>query len=217
MDGIILINAHENDPALTELVASRYPVVAMDHLVDVPVDQVYVDNAAAARELVAYLVDLGHRSIAMVTHASLVDAAAKERHRGNLEALDAAGIPAGDALVRYGEFPERSGYAAMMDLMNLDERPTAVFAGNDVIAYGAMSAARDAGLEVPYDVSIVGFDDDHLSRYLNPPLTTIALPAAGMGAAAASLLLGRLTQGTADPPSHISVRGSCRRIATTVD
>ena len=218
VDGIVLINAHENDPALAELVEARFPVVAMDRLPDVLIDQVYVDNTAAARELVAYLIDLGHRRIAMITHASLVYAASQARHRGYQDSLEAAGLGGSETLVRYGDFSERSGYTAMMELLDVQPRPTAVFAGNDVIAYGALSAARDAGLMVPDDISIVGFDDDHLSRYLNPPLTTIALPAAGMGSAAASLIIDRLTDGAPDVPahivlpSHISVRGSCRRI-----
>ncbi len=220
VDGIVLINAHENDPALTELVEARFPVVAMDHLPEVLIDQVYVDNTAAARELITYLIDLGHRRIAMITHASLVYAASQARHLGYRLALESAGLDLDDMLVRYGDFSERSGYAAMVELLETVPRPTAVFAGNDVVAYGALSAARDAGLLVPDDISIVGFDDDHLSRYLNPPLTTVALPAAGMGSAAASLIIDRLTEGTPDEPSHIvlpshvSVRGSCRRIVS---
>lgn len=217
VDGIILINAHDEDPALAELESAGFPAVAMDYLPDSGVDQVYVDSKRAAAELVQYLVDLGHRRIAMITHASVVYSASKMRLAGYRRALDAAGIDYESSLVRYGDFSEHSGYAAMQSLLALDWPPTAVFAGNDVVAYGAMSAIRDAGLAIPGDMSIVGFDDDYLSRYLNPPLTTVALPAAGMGSAAASLLISRLDGEVADfptrivLPAHISVRGSCLR------
>lgn len=217
VDGIILINAHDEDPALAEVVDAGFPAVTMDYLPDTAVDQVYVDNSRAAAELIEYLVDLGHRRIAMITHAALVYSASKLRLAGYRGALAAAGIPYDANLVRYGDFSEHSGYSAMQQLLALDPPPSAVFAGNDVVAYGAMSAARDSGLEIPADLSIVGFDDDYLSRYLNPPLTTVALPAAGMGSAAASLLISRFDGEVSESPSHIvlpahvSVRGSCAR------
>ena len=218
VDGIILINAHDNDPALTEVVESGFPCVSMDYLPDTAVDQVYVDNRRAAEEVIEYLVDLGHRRIAMITHASVVYSASKMRFEGYRSALEAAAVGYDERLVRFGDFSEQSGYDAMQQLLELQPRPTALFAGNDVIAYGAMSAIRDHGLSIPEDISVVGFDDDYLSRYLNPPLTTVALPAAGMGSAAVSLLIGRLDSQREAPPSrvvlpaHVSVRASCSRL-----
>lgn len=217
VDGIILINAHDNDPALTEVVASGFPCVSMDYLPDTAVDQVYVDNRRAAEEVIEYLVDLGHRRVAMITHAPLVYSASKMRMEGYRAALEAAAVGYDERLVRFGDFSEQSGYEAMQQLLELQPRPTALFAGNDVIAYGAMSAIRDHGLSIPEDVSVVGFDDDYLSRYLNPPLTTVALPAAGMGSAAVSMLISRLDGAVSATPSrvvlpaHISVRASCSR------
>lgn len=219
VDGIILINSHENDPALMELVDAGFPTVSMDYLEDVPVDQVYVDNRAAARELVEYLVKLGHERIALITHAAPIFAASRMRIRGYQDVLRAHGIAFDESLVQYGDFSEDSGYQAMERLLDSGADPTAVFAGNDVIAYGAIRAIKDAGLDIPNDVSVVGFDDDYLSRYLNPPLTTMALPAAGMGSAAASLLISRLNQEheSSEPtklvlPAHISIRSSCSRL-----
>jgi DNA-binding LacI/PurR family transcriptional regulator len=133
--------------------------------------------------------------------------------------------------VRIADFTEESGYIAMQELLALENPPTAVFAGNDLIAYGAYRAARDMDLNIPGDISIVGFDDDYLSRYLNPPLTTMNLPAAGLGSIAAGLVAqliavaGRRsgTTGTKSVipgasvhqtilPTRISVRSSCRRL-----
>jgi LacI family transcriptional regulator len=93
-----------------------------------------------------------------------------------------------------------------------------VFLGNDVVAYGAMQAAHEAGLRVPEDISICGFDDDYMSRFLNPPLTTMVLPAAGLGSAAVEALMNRIEDGPREDgakpirrllQAHISVRESC--------
>jgi DNA-binding LacI/PurR family transcriptional regulator len=121
---------------------------------------------------------------------------------GYRQALEKKGIALPEGYIQQGDFTEESGYAAMQALLSAKDRPTAVFAGNDVIAYGAMKAIKDAGLEIPRDISIVGFDDDFLSRFLNPPLTTVSLPAATLGATAARILIQQLR---GDPPLQRSV------------
>ncbi len=218
VEGIILINAHDEDPALLALAEDGFPTVSMDFLDEVPIDQVYVDNAAAAGEITEYLVGLGHRRIGMITHAPPVFLSARKRLEGYRTALERAGLSYDPALVRHADFSEESGFIQMQDLLASDRRPTAVFAGNDVVAYGALQAAHQAGLIVPEDISIAGFDDDYMSRFLNPPLTTMVLPAAGHGAAAVEALMNRLEHDPADPPgqplrrlfrAHISVRDSC--------
>lgn len=218
VDGIVLINAHDDDPALTDVVSSGFPAVTMDHLPELPLDQVYVDNRSAAAEMVQYLIDLGHHDIAMITHASTVFAASHMRVQGYVDALSGAGLTQREEWIGYGDFSEHSGYEAMSRILDAAARPTAVFAANDVVAYGAMRAAGDAGLSVPEDLSIVGFDDDYLSRYLNPPLTTMALPASGMGSAAVTLLLRHIMEeeSAATPsrivlPCQIAVRSSVKR------
>ena len=217
VDGIVLINAHDDDPALADVVEAGFPAVAMDHLPDLPLDQVYVDNRGAAKEMVEYLIELGHRSIGAITHASTVFAASRMRLNGYFDALADAGLTAREEWIAYGDFAEHSGYEGMSRILESHPRPTAVFAGNDVVAYGAMRAAADAGLHVPNDISVVGYDDDYLSRYLNPPLTTMALPASGMGSAAVSLLLRRIMddEGEEEPskvvlPCQIAVRSSVK-------
>lgn len=219
VDGIVLINAHDDDPALSDVVESGFPAVTMDFLPELPIDQVYVDNRAAAAEIVQYLIDLGHTDIAMITHASTVFAASHMRLEGYLDALAGASLSSREEWIGYGDFSEHSGYEAMSGILGAKPHPSAVFAGNDVVAYGAMRAASDAGLTVPDDISFVGFDDDYLSRYLNPPLTTMALPASGMGSAAVTLLLRRIMDGEGDHdisrivlPCQIAVRSSVRRL-----
>ena len=206
VDGLVLINAHDNDPGLEQIVRTQFPTVAMDYLPDIAVDQVYVDGRHAAQTAVNHLVELGHRRIAMITHASAIFAAARQRIEGYRASLDRARIPPRDEYMRTGDFSDQSGFEAMQQLLSLPEPPTAVFAGNDVIAYGALDAIHQSGLLVPRDISLVGFDDDYLSRFVNPPLTTMALPAAGMGSTAVTMLLNRIDGAAEADPDGVARR-----------
>ena len=218
VEGIILINTREDDPALEEVIETGFPAVSIDYLEGRTVPQVYVDNRGAAREMVEFLIGWGHRRIAMITHAPPVFSASMRRLEGYHEALAANGLESRSEWVRYGDFSEASGYAAMVEVLNGPAVPTAVFVGNDVVAYGAIQAVKDLGLRIPEDLSLCGFDDDYLSRYLNPPLTTMALPATGMGSAAVTALLEQLDpKGSRRPrdvvlPTHISIRNSCCKL-----
>jgi DNA-binding LacI/PurR family transcriptional regulator len=217
VDGIILLNPHENDRGLAQIKESDIPLVVVGNLSDQSICQVDIDNREAAEEAVQYLIDLGHRDIGMILHAPVIYYAAVERFNGYRRSLRKNGLPFRDAYVKYGDFSEASGYAAMQALLSLPDRPTAVFAGNDVIAYGAMKAIKDAGFIIPDDISLIGFDDDFLSRFLNPPLTTVSLPAATLGASAASLVIQQLHN---MPPEQyrfilstfLAKRQSCQRI-----
>lgn len=203
LDGVILINTREEDTRVKELLRLGVPVVSLDDLGELPIDQVYVDNRSAARDIVEYLHGLGHRSIAMIAHAPTVYTASHMRVSGYFSALQALDIHVPESYLQSADFSEQSGYEAMRRLISLDNPPTAVFAGNDVVAYGATFAIREAGLEIPDDISIVGFDDDYLSRYLNPPLTSMALPAAGMGSAAVTQIVERMSERKPSAPKRI--------------
>lgn len=212
--GIVLINTHAGDEALRDLAEAGFPTVSMDYLEDIGVDQVYVDNEGASARAVAHLVGLGHRRIALIAHAAPVFSTSRMRLAGYRDALTQAGIPYDQSIVRHADFSEQSGFDEMRWLLDNAPEVTAVFAGNDVVAYGAMQAILQEGLRIPEDVSLVGFDDDYMSRFLNPPLTTMALPAAGHGAAAVDALIERI-RGTRQPPpvrhvltSSIAVRGT---------
>jgi len=199
-EGIILINAHDEDASLRELAASEFPAVTMDFVGSLPVDQVYVDNLAASREMVSHLIGLGHRRIAMISHAPPIFLSASRRLAGYREALEDAGIPLEMELVRYANFSEQSGFDQMANLLNSHDDITAVFASNDVVAYGAMQAILQSGRQIPGDISLAGFDDDYMSRFLNPALTTMVLPASGHGAAAVEVLMARLNGTAPDEP-----------------
>jgi LacI family transcriptional regulator len=136
----------------------------------------------------------------------------QDRAQGYRDALKVAGLAEPAALVRYGDFTEESGYAATREILGVSPPPTALLCANDRIALGAYAAAADAGRRVPADVSIVGFDDTPIARYVRPTLTTVAIPTYEMGSAAVRMLLAQLGGNPASEietmPTRLVVRDS---------
>ena len=195
-DGIILAGVRPEDHHLHKLNADDFPVVLWGKLPDSTLPFVDVDNVSAARMAVEHLIGLGHTRIACITNALPTSAhEASDRLYGYRTALEAHGLVYDETLVRYGDYQERSGFEAMRSLLELSERPTAVFVASDVVALGALSAARTAGLNVPNDLAVVGFDDIQLSQYVVPPLTTVRVPAHEIGATSAQMLLNLIQNG----------------------
>ena len=222
VDGIILTNTHDHDRGIPELVRKNFPFVVNGSLEDKNIPQVDVDNRKAAAEMASYLLGLGHRRIAMITHAPLTFWAARERLEGFRQALTGFQIDLNEDYLAVGDFTEESGYNAAKKILSLPVPPTAIFAGNDIIAYGVYKAAKDMSVSIPGSLSVAGFDDDFLSRYLNPPLTTMNLPAGGLGSTAAQLLLDKMDSGASafqrGPiilPTRMSIRESCGKIRET--
>jgi LacI family transcriptional regulator len=213
IDGIILSGPRSDDSQLPYLRDEGFPVVLMGQLPGAGLPFVDVDNVRAARMAVAHLVGLGHQRIACITNAPLEYTAATDRLKGYWIALEAAGLPFDPLLVRYGDFKERSGFEAMQSLLARPQRPTAVFVGSDVVAFGVLRAARQAGLNVPRDLALVGFDDVPLAHYIDPPLTTVRLPAQRLGAEAAKMLIRMLEQGSGESSllldTELVIRQSC--------
>ena len=135
-----------------------------------------------------HLLDLGHRRIAVITGPQFA-LCSRARLDGYRAALDAAGVPVDPALIREGEFAIDDGFAHATELLRLPDPPTAIFALNDGMAIGVYNAASRAGLRIPADLSVVGFDDHPLDAWLIPSLTTVRQPLTEMGAAAARMVL----------------------------
>jgi LacI family xylobiose transport system transcriptional regulator len=172
------------------LTASSIPLVALDPS-GMPPDSVPAVSAANWNGGVAaarHVVDLGHRRIAVISGPakSLIARARLEACRA---VLDAAGIPLAEDIVRSGQFDFEAGMQFAQELLSRAERPTAIICGNDLQALGVYEAARRAGLRIPEDVSVVGFDDVESARRCGPPMTTVRQPFDDMGAAAARLAL----------------------------
>jgi len=195
-DGVILAGVHPEDNHLRKLNPDDFPIVLWGRLPNSTLPFVDVDNMSAARMAVEHLIGLGHTRIACITNAPRDSGhEATDRLYGYQIALEAHGLPYDETLVRYGDYQERSGFEAMRSLLEQPERPTAVFVASDVVALGALSAARTAGLQVPDDLAVVGFDDIQLSQYVVPPLTTVRVPAHEIGATSAQMLLNIIQNG----------------------
>jgi LacI family transcriptional regulator len=191
-DGAVLMLPPESLQELFEL-QETMPIAVIDPRV--PLDEgipcVAATNAAGADAATQHLLDLGHRSIAAVAGPPGW-AATEERRQGYHAALGRAGISPDARLTEFGDWQIPSGRAAAARLLELPDRPTAIFAFNDEMAIGTMQAARERGLRVPDDISIVGFDGVERGELLVPPLTTVRQPLAEMGRTAVSLLVRML-------------------------
>jgi LacI family transcriptional regulator len=194
VDGIVLSGPRSDDEELLRIHAQGAQVVLLGQLPGTSIPFVDVNNRGGAALAAQHLLGLGHRRIALITNAEPVYTASAERLAGYREALEAAGIGFDASLVRYGNFTPQSGAEAMTDLLAVRPAPTAVFVASDTVAMGALQALRRSGRRVPEDTAMVGFDDVPLSAFIDPPLTTVRLPAFGLGWGAAELL-GRLITG----------------------
>jgi LacI family transcriptional regulator len=141
-----------------------------------------------------HLMGLGHRRIGFINGEPWMDAAA-DRLKGYRQALATRDLPFDQSLVRDGDWLPLTGYQHAIELLSRPDRPTAIFCANDKMAAGALAAAAELGLSVPDDISILGYDDEELSRYTNPPLSTVVLPNYEMGRRAVESLI-RLSRGT---------------------
>jgi LacI family transcriptional regulator len=199
---------------LQETVRSTMPVVLLSTS---DVEHVYasvgVDNYGGAYAMVKHLVACGYRSIAHIAGPpENIDT--KARLRGYLDALEKE-LPGLAPQVVAGDFTEESGYKAAQELLSQSERPRAIFAANDMTAIGCMSAVLEAGLDVPKDIAIVGFDDIPTSRFVRPALTTVSVRIADLGARALECLAGAIDQPetlasiTETVPAEVVIRDSC--------
>ena len=162
-----------------------------------PIDNLFVDNVAAAAAATRYLIERGHRRIAMIAG---IGGPQGNRVHGYLEALGKAGLT--PQLVSYGDFNEEGGCRATRDVLAVRPRPTAIFAANDLMALGAMKAIREEGLSIPDDVAVMGFDDISAASVVTPPLSTINQFQETLGRVAAEMLLERLNGLPADLPGR---------------
>ena len=217
IDGMLLLTPRIDDAGLKKLEQVDIPTVLMGHLEGSNLYSVDIDNQPAAQQGVQYLLDLGHTQIACISNAPPSYAASPERVKGYKTALMGADITPDDELIRYADFDPRSGYEQMKSLLMGGKNFTAVFVASDNVAMGVKAALREAGMRIPEDISLVGFDDIPWAKYSDPPLTTVHLQAQEL-ARRACLVLMDLLQGK-EPElkqqivdTHLVVRKSCRKL-----
>ena len=187
VDGLIVMSPDLDASTLLRDLPDYVPVVLLNAVVDGR-PSITIDNAGGARAVVHHLAGLGHRRIAFVGGpANNGDAA--QRRRGYRAGVRATGAESEPSLELAGNFTEDSGYEAARAIARLSPRPTAVFAANDAMAIGALSAFHEEGMRVPDDIALVGFDDIPMARFLSPPLTSVKVPIADLGRRGLALLL----------------------------
>lgn len=213
VDGAVLMGLDADDPEVRRLVRSDVPTVGVDVEIEGPfTSYVISDNEEGAALAVRHLHGLGHRRIAHIT--GLLDRRpGADRLRGYRREVQALGLTVRDEYVGYGDFYVESGHRAMTELLALPEPPTAIVTAADLTALGAIRAATEAGLDVPRDLSVVGFDDIQLAGYLHPPLTTLRQDKSSLGTEAGRSLVRHIDEEEEVPtvvtlPVELVVRGS---------
>jgi DNA-binding LacI/PurR family transcriptional regulator len=198
VDGVIILPSQSPDEILKPLQHAHIPSVVLEHDLS-HTHCIAIDDWQGGQLATQHLLSLGHRRIGMIRRTP-TSALSHLRYTAFQNMLEAANIPLDPDLVIVGEAGQASGYVAMQKLLALAEPPTAVFAHNDVLAMGAISAIDHAGRKVPNDISIVGYDDTINAAYLNPPLTTVKMPIAEMGRLAGQTILDLIKNGASFSP-----------------
>ena len=214
VDGIVLSGPRSDDVELLNIHAEGAKVVLLGQLPESNIPFVDVNNIGGAHMATRHLIDLGHRRIAMITNASPEYTASQDRINGYMNALKDSGIAYDPSLVRHGSFTQESGYNAMKELLSIKPLPSAAFVASDTVALGAMQAIRERGLRIPQDIALCGFDDIPITEFIDPPLTTVRLPAQGLGWGAANLLVRLIHEDDIQDPqvileTELIVRASC--------
>ena len=228
VDGLIVMSPDMDSQVAVRNLPERFPVVLLNCAAAAErnggeFDAITIENFEGARAMVRHLFSLGHRRVAIIRGAARnLDAA--ERLRGYRAALGEAGVKPRAAWEAAGDFGEESGYRAAVALLAARPRPTAIFAANDSMAIGALSALREAGVRVPEEMAVAGFDDIPMARYMSPPLSSVHVDISTLGERATS----RLMEGVRDAgrrggerhgvretlPTTLVIRDSCGGRAT---
>jgi LacI family transcriptional regulator len=224
IDGGIFIGTDNEEPLIEKLVGQGFLVGIVDQAVKAEQERNRLicnfDNAAGVRLAVGHLAELGHTAIGAI-HGNLLRNAGREKRDAFLGAMEELELPVRSEWMLEGDFNEAAGYEAMGRLLDSGARlPTALFAANDIVAFGAIRALRERGLEVPKDMSVMGFDDHLLSGKHVPPLSTIRIDFGEMMDRMTDMLIGSIeAEGEPKPlwvaKASLVVRDSCRKLAET--
>lgn len=215
VDGLIISPSGGSAVPLRSLLSSGTPVVQIDRRVaGLAADAVLIDNRAGVRTAIEHLIRLGYRRIGIISGPRRLYTG-RERLNAYRAALRDAGLPVLDELIVEGTFKVDSGHRLVGRLLKLRRRPTALFVANNLMTIGALLGLKEAGVRIPDEMAVVGFDDMDWAPILTPPLTAVAQPGCDLGTAAGRLLLERLTGGYTGRPRVVElqpklvVRESC--------
>ncbi|MGZ4410949.1 MAG: LacI family DNA-binding transcriptional regulator [Gaiellaceae bacterium] len=201
--GVVMMGGVRSYPEIQKLVRSEIPCVAVDvDLVGTRTGYVTSASREGSADAVRHLREMGRTRIAHITGMTYTFTG-RDRLKGYREALEELGLAEVPEYVQIGDYTEESGRFAAQRLLALEERPDAIFAAGDLMAIGAMDAIREAGLRVPEDIALVGFDDIPLATLVSPSMTTVRQDKAGLGRAAGDALLKLIDDPAAEPPKVV--------------
>ncbi len=190
-DGVIFM-APEIDGSELSAIGESYPIVqCCEYKEGARIPQVSIDNHAASMKVAKHLISLGHKRIGLISCRNSFLSTAR-REQGFRMALESAGLALGEQFAVYGDYSFKSGHRAALNLLSLQDRPTAIFAISDIMAIGVLRAAREKGLKVPEDLAVAGFDNISFASMCEPMLTTVSQPKYDLGCTAMELLLRKL-------------------------
>jgi len=212
IDGVIVTSMQIEDPLIERLSESQRPFVTIGrHPTNENINYIDVDNRASAYQAVSFILRTHHKRVAIINGAENM-ISSWDRFQGYQDALRERGMPLLLELVAEGDYSDTGGYLAMKRL--LPHRPDSVFVASDSMAFAAMRAIHEAGLRVPEDVAVVGFDDIPSAATVKPALTTMRQPIHRMGSAAAEMLVDMIEHPSPQPrrvvfPTQLVIRSSC--------
>ncbi len=218
VDGLILCDSINNN--FIKNLNRSLPVVLLNYRIDgESVSSIMADNVTGAYRAAKYLLELGHKSIGFI-YGPFIAPSFRERLSGYKKALSEHKIRFKKTLLQEGGHYIQDGYRAMKTLLSLPQVPAAVFASNDVMALGAMKAIKDKGMNIPEEISIVGFDDSEFAAYVSPPLTTVRVDNKAMVGKAVKSLMEKIDRNNVEPkeiivPTELIVRESCKCLGDT--
>jgi DNA-binding LacI/PurR family transcriptional regulator len=213
VDGVLLLSSRMQDPLMQVLQENPFPATLIGRPeMDLPISWVNNDNVTACYEATRHLIGLGHQRIGFLGGDENL-MVTSDRLRGYHQALEEAGFPTDRRLMFASSFVEQGGYLGMTRLLALPDRPTAVIASDDLLAFGAMRAAGELGYRIPEDIAVVGFNNVRLTEMSNPSLTSVDVQIYELGVTAANLLIEQMRGGEMAKhvivPTQMVVRHSC--------
>ena len=206
VDGLVIMSPYVDRETLNQNLPQSLPVVLLNCQVDSDgFDTITIDNFEGARNMTEHLLSHGHKRIAIITGTE-GNFDASERLRGYRAALHGHGVSFDPTLQVSGEFSEATGYAAVKNLLSLASRPTAIFASNDSMAIGALSALRDEHIQLPEEMALAGFDDVPIASYLTPTLTSVQMGIHDLGVQAIQTAVHAACNKSAHRKQHVVVK-----------
>lgn len=218
VDALVVMSPRVDSEILLANLPKSLPVVLLNCRTSNPhFDTIMTDGFGGAKEMTNYLLDLGHKRIAVITGGPN-NIESQERLRGYRASITDKGLIPNPSFEFLGDFTQMSGYESVKEIFKLKHHPTAIFAFNDSMAIGAVKAIREEGYRIPTDISVCGFDDTPMAKYISPSLTSVHVPIPELGEMAIQRVFDRLQKRTKGAAAHIfvpttlSIRSSCKKL-----